>query len=222
VLRLTDFKTNELKHLQGGVAFEVEEENPMLGLRGAARYMQDPEVFALELEAIRQVRKTYKNLWVMVPFVRTVDELKWVISFMREHGLERGPDFRLWMMAEVPSNVLLLEEFVAAGLDGVSIGSNDLTQLILGIDRDNERLRNIGDERNPAVLQAIEKIVTTGRALGITVGICGQAPSDHPEITDMLVGWGATSISVSPDKIAHTREIVASAEARQRPSLFSG
>lgn len=215
VLRLTDFKTNELKHLQGGDVFEVEEENPMLGLRGAARYMQDPEVFALELEAIRQVRETHKNLWVMVPFVRTVDELKWVINFMREHGLERGPDFRLWMMAEVPSNVFLLEEFVAAGLDGVSIGSNDLTQLILGIDRDNERLRDVGDERNPAVLQAIEKIVTTGRALGITVGICGQAPSDHPEITDMLVTWGATSISVSPDKIAHTREIVHGAENKK-------
>lgn len=221
VLRLTDFKTNELKHLQGGDEFEVEEENPMLGLRGVARYMQDPEVFALELEAIQQVRKVHKNLIVMVPFVRTTRELRWAIDFMAERGLRQSDGLKIWMMAEVPSNVFLLEEFIAEGLDGVSIGSNDLTQLILGIDRDNERLQNIGDERNPAVLQAIEKIVTTGRALGITVGICGQAPSNHPEFADMLVNWGATSISVSPDKIAHTREIVASAETRQQPSLFA-
>ncbi len=212
VLRLTDFKTNELENLQGGSDYEVEEENPMLGLRGAARYVQQPEVFALELEAIRRAREVHQNLWVMVPFVRTVAELEWVLNFMTENGLERSESFKVWMMAEVPSNVFLLEKFISAGLDGVSIGSNDLTQLILGLDRDNAKLGNIGDERNEAVMQAIEHIVKTGREMGITVGICGQAPSDHPEIAQKLVEWGATSISVSPDRIAHTRELVHQAE----------
>jgi len=212
VLRLTDFKTNELENLTGGSDYEVKEENPMLGLRGAARYIQQPEVFALELEAIRRVREVHQNLWVMIPFVRTVAELEWVLNFMAEHGLERSESFKIWMMAEVPSNVLLLEKFVEAGLDGVSIGSNDLTQLILGLDRDNAKLCDVGDERNEAVMMALEHIVYTGKRLGITVGICGQAPSDYPELAQKLVQWGATSISVSPDRIAHTREIVFQAE----------
>ena len=213
VLRLTDFKTNELSNLIGGSDYEVSEENPMLGLRGAARYMQQPEVFALEVEAIRRVREQFTNLYVMVPFVRTPGELKWVINFLAEHGVSQEDGLKIWMMAEVPSNLILLEEFIEAGLDGVSIGSNDLTQLILGIDRDNERLIGIGDERDPAVMHALETIVRTGRSKGITVGICGQAPSDHPEITQKLVEWGATSISVTPDRITQTREIVHHAEA---------
>ncbi|HSH31538.1 MAG TPA: putative PEP-binding protein, partial [Candidatus Saccharimonadales bacterium] len=215
VLRLTDFKTNELQNLEGGSKFEDPEENPMLGLRGAARYMQQPEVFALEVEAIRRVRETYPNLYAMVPFVRTVAELEWVLNFLAEHGLERGPNFKVWMMAEVPSNVILLDKFIAAGLDGVSIGSNDLTQLILGIDRDNEKLCEVGNELDPAVLWALEDIVTTARSLGATVGICGQAPSDHPRLVQMLVEWGVTSISVSPDRIPHTRELVHAAEQQQ-------
>ena len=189
----------------------------MLGLRGAARYMQQPEVFALEVEAIRRVREQFANLYVMVPFVRTPTELRWVIDFLAEHGVERSETLKVWMMAEVPSNVILIEQFIDAGLDGVSIGSNDLTQLVLGIDRDNERLTGIGDERDPAVMHAMETIVQTGISRGITVGICGQAPSDHPEITEKLVEWGATSISVTPDRISQTREIVYAAEQKFHP-----
>jgi pyruvate,water dikinase len=208
VLRLLDFKTNELEHLTGGAEFEKDEENPMLGLRGAARYMQQPEVFKLELEAIKRVRQAHKNLWVMVPFVRTVPELEWVLRFMADNGLERSQDFQVWMMAEVPSNVFLLDKFIAAGIDGISIGSNDLTQLILGIDRDNPALTCVGDERDPAVMIAMEHIVRSARAIEVTVSICGQGPSDFPEIAEALVDWGATSVSVSPDRIAHTREVI--------------
>lgn len=215
IVRLTDFKTHDLKALRGGDKFEVNEVNPMLGFRGAVRYMQDPEVFRLEIEAIKQVRKTHPNLWVMIPFVRTPAELRDVINLMASMGLSRGPDFKIWMMAELPSNVFLLDQFIDQGIDGLSIGSNDLTQLILGIDRDdNTRLRSIGDERNEAVQIALEKIVKTGIARGITVGICGQAPSDFPEITENLVRWGATSISVSPDMLDKTRGIVYATEQR--------
>lgn len=213
VLRLTDFKTNELSNLIGGSKFESAEENPMLGLRGAARYMKYPEVFALELEAIRRVRMKHKNLWVMVPFVRTPSELEWVVGFMAEHGLQRSDEFKIWMMAEVPSNILL-EKFVVKGIDGVSIGSNDLTQLILGIDRDNEALLEVGNELDEAVMTAVEHIVVAGRSLGISVGICGQAPSDYPELCTKLVEWGVTSISVSPDRVSHTRELVLAAEKK--------
>ncbi|HUC87709.1 MAG TPA: phosphoenolpyruvate synthase [Candidatus Binatia bacterium] len=213
VYRLLDFKTNELAGLEGGAEFEVSEENPMLGFRGAARYGRDPEAFALELAAIKQVRSKFKNLIVMVPFVRTPKELETVIKLMADNGLERGPDFKLWMMAELPSNFLILDKFIDCGIDGISIGSNDLTQLILGLDRDNERLSGIGDERDPAVMKAFEMIVKTGLARGVTVGICGQAPSDFPEITQKLVEWGITSISVSPDMIEQTRLVIKACEA---------
>lgn len=213
ILRLMDFKTNELKELKGGEDFEADEDNPMLGLRGAIRYLQQPDVFALELEAIRRVREVHKNLHVMVPFVRTPDELRRTQELMAEHGLVRGKDgLKVWMMAEVPSNVFLLDEFMGVGLDGLSIGSNDLTQMILGRDRDNPRLGEL-DERDPAVMKAIEMIVTGGRARGLTVGICGQAPSNFPELTRKLVEWGVTSISVSEDAVNSTRKIVSDVEA---------
>jgi pyruvate,water dikinase len=219
VYRLLDFKTNELANLEGGKEFEGPEENPMLGFRGAARYTRDPEVFALEIEAIKRVRAKFKNLYVMIPFVRTPLELREVIELMAKHDLKRSDDFKLWIMAELPSNVLILDKFIDEGIDGISIGSNDLTQLILGMDRDNERLTNIGDERNEAVMQAFEMLITTAKSRGITASICGQAPSDFPEITEKLVAWGITSISVSPDMIERTRQIVKACEDKDIANL---
>ena len=216
VYRATDFKTNEYRSLEGGDKYEVEEENPMIGFRGAARYIHDPEVFEMELKAIKKVREEFrlKNLWLMIPFVRRVGELKHVKEIMNKVGLYRTKDFKLWIMVEVPSTVLLLDEFIDVGIDGVSIGSNDLTQLILGIDRDNSRLANEFDERNKAVLKAIESVVKTCRKRGITVSVCGQAPSVYPEFAEKLVEFGVTSMSVNPDVIIKTRKIVAAAEKK--------
>ncbi|RAL70848.1 Phosphoenolpyruvate synthase [Dehalococcoides mccartyi] len=214
VYRTNDFKTNEYRDLLGGDKYEGQEENPMLGYRGVSRYIKDIEVFKMEIEAIKRVRKDYPNVYVMLPFVRTVDELVKVKRILEDEGLKRGPDFKLWMMVEVPSNIFLIDKFIDAGIDGISIGSNDLTQLILGVDRDSEMLRETFDERNEAVLVALEKAVTTAARRGITASICGQAPSVYPELTEKLVSWGITSVSVSPDMIGTTREII----AKQRPN----
>jgi pyruvate,water dikinase len=186
----------------------------MLGYRGASRYITDIEVFKLELEAIKKVRQQYPNLWVMIPFVRTVDELARTVKIMESVGLKRSKDFKLWMMAEVPSNFILLEKFIEVGIDGISIGSNDLTQLILGIDRDNEKLADTFDERDEAVLIALERLIKVSRSMGVTSSICGQAPSVYPELTEKLVEWGITSVSVSPDMIDQTREIIAKVEEK--------
>ncbi|TES81954.1 MAG: phosphoenolpyruvate synthase [Dehalococcoidia bacterium] len=214
VYRTTDFKTNEYRKLKGGEEFESAEENPMLGYRGASRYIVDIEVFRLEIEAIKRVRQKFKNLWVMIPFVRTVDELDRTKQLLEAEGLKRSKDFKLWMMVEVPSNIFLIEKFLAVGIDGISIGSNDLTQLILGIDRDSEKLASTFDERNEAVLIALEKAITVSKKMGVTSSICGQAPSEYPELTEKLVEWGINSISVTPDMIGTTREIIAKAEAK--------
>jgi pyruvate,water dikinase len=214
VYRTTDFKTNEYRKLKGGEEYESEEENPMLGYRGASRYITDVEVFKLEIEAIKKVRQKYKNLWVMIPFVRTVDELARTKQLMESQGLKRSEDFKLWMMVEVPSNIFIMEKFLEIGIDGISIGSNDLTQLILGIDRDSEKLAGTFDERNEAVLIALERAIKVSKSMGVTSSICGQAPSVYPELTEKLVEWGITSVSVSPDMIGTTREIIAKAEAR--------
>jgi pyruvate,water dikinase len=214
VYRTNDFKTNEYRALKGGENYEAVEENPMLGYRGASRYITDIEVFKLELEAIKKVRRKYPNLWVMIPFVRTVDELAGTVRIMKSVGLKRADDFKLWMMAEVPSNFMLLEKFIEVGIDGISIGSNDLTQLILGIDRDNEKLADTFDERDEAVLIALERLVKVSNSMGVTSSICGQAPSVYPELTEKLVEWGITSVSVSPDMIDQTREIIAKVEEK--------
>ena len=214
VYRLTDFKTNEYANLRGGAQYESSEENPMIGYRGASRYIREPDIFQLEIEAIKQVRSQYKNLYVMVPFVRTPRELQGVKQLLAEQGLVRGDDFKLWMMVEVPSNVIILDKFLDVGIDGISIGSNDLTQLVLGIDRDSEALADTFDERNDAVMAAIQTAVTVAKRRGITASICGQAPSVYPEVTEKLVEWGITSVSVSPDMIDRTREIIANAEAK--------
>jgi len=213
VYRTTDFKTNEYRELTGGQEYEELEENPMLGYRGASRYIHDTDVFKLELEAIKRVRQDYKNLWVMIPFVRTVNELARTKEIMEAEGLVRSRDFKLWMMVEVPSNIFLIEKFLEVGIDGISIGSNDLTQLILGIDRDSEKLAETFDERNEAVLIALERAIKVSKAMGVTSSICGQAPSVYPELTEKLVEWGITSVSVSPDMIGTTREIISKVEA---------
>jgi pyruvate,water dikinase len=216
VYRTGDFKTNEYRGLIGGKQYEPLEENPMIGYRGAFRYMHDPEVFEMELEAIKLVRNKMglKNLWVMIPFVRTVQELLSVKKLMSAAGLYRSSSFKLWMMVEIPSNFILLDDFIDAGIDGISIGSNDLTMLILGTDRDNSEVASEYDEQNPAVLWALERIVTTAKKRKITCSICGQAPSQYPDLVEKLVKWGVTSVSVSPDAIGATRKIVSDAEKR--------
>jgi pyruvate,water dikinase len=212
VYRTTDFKTNEYRNLKGGESYEPLEENPMIGFRGCSRYLKDVGVFKLEIEALKKVREQYANLWVMLPFVRTVKELEETSAILASLGLPRTDDFKLWMMTEVPSNVILLNRFIDVGLDGISIGSNDLTQLILGVDRDSPSLAEIFDERDEAVLWAIERAVSVANRRKITCSICGQAPSVYPELTTKLVEWGITSVSVNPDMIEHTRAVVAKAE----------
>jgi len=216
VYRATDFKTNEYRNLKGGTEFEPEEENPMLGFRGAFRYVVQPEVFRLELWALRRAREQFglNNLWLMIPFVRTVDELKKIHQILDEEGIFRSADFKLWMMAEVPSVVFLIDQFCQAGIDGVSIGSNDLTQLILGVDRDNAQLAKEFDERNEAVCQAIRQIIEGCRKHGVSVSLCGQAASEYPEFLEMLVQSGITSVSVNPDRVVETRKLIASIERR--------
>jgi pyruvate, water dikinase len=216
VYRFTDFKTNEYKSLKGGEKFEQPENNPMIGYRGASRYIAEPDEFALEIEAIKQVRDgmDLKNLHVMIPFVRTVEEFRKVRDLMHENNLRQGPDFKLWIMVEVPSTVLELEEYIKEGIDGVSIGSNDLTQLTLGIDRDSAKLAAEFDERYPAVLNSILHVVRTCRKHHVTCSICGQAPSVYPEITEAMVKAGTTSVSVAPDVAVSTRKLIASVEKK--------
>ncbi len=214
VYRTTDFKTNEYRALIGGQEYEPEEENPMLGYRGCSRYVREIDVFKIELDAIKKVRQNYKNLWVMIPFVRTVDELARTKKIMEAEGLKRSDDFQLWMMVEVPSNIFIMEKFLEVGIDGISIGSNDLTQLTLGIDRDSPKLAEEFDERNEAVLVALERAIKVSKSMGVTSSICGEAPSVYPELTEKLVEWGITSVSISPDMIGKTREIIAKAEER--------
>lgn len=216
VYRASDFKTNEYRNLVGGKDFEPVEPNPMLGFRGAYRYISDESVFNLELEAIKLVRNKmgYKNLHLMVPFCRTVDELVKVKRIISASGLSRSNSFKLWMMVEIPSNVILLEDFIQVGIDGVSIGSNDLTMLILGTDRDNETVATEFDERNPAVLWALERVVKTAAKHHITSSLCGQAASLYPDLVEKLVGWGISSVSVSPDAVDNTRRVISLIEKR--------
>ncbi len=210
VYRATDFKTNEYRNLVGGKSFEPEEENPLLGYRGAFRYLVDADVFELELRAIKEVRdkEDLKNLWLMIPFCRTPKELAEVKRIIVSAGLMRSETFKLWLMVEIPSNVILLEEFIAVGIDGVSIGSNDLTMLLLGVDRDNAELAKAFNELDPAVLWALEKTIKTCQKAKITSSICGQAPSVYSDLVEKLVEWGITSLSVNPDAIERTRELV--------------
>jgi pyruvate,water dikinase len=214
VYRALDFKTNEYADLAGGKRFEPHENNPMIGWRGASRYITEPETFELELKAIKKVRdKGYDNVYLMIPFVRTTWELDEIKKIIDKVGLSKDKKFKLWIMVEVPSAAILIEEFCKKGIDGVSIGSNDLTQLILGVDRDSAILgKKWFNELDPAVLWAIERVVKTCKKYRVTCSICGQAPSVYPELTKMLVKWGVTSVSVNPDVVDKTRHVVAEAE----------
>ena len=216
IVRLSDFKTNEYASLLGGVLYEPSEFNPMIGWRGASRYYDKKfkEAFALECKALRQVRerKGLTNIKIMVPFCRTPDEGRTVIKIMAEHGLKQGESgLEVYVMAEIPSNVMLAEEF-AEVFDGFSIGSNDLTQLTLGLDRDSELVAHLYDERNPAVKKMVANVIKTVKAKGRKIGICGQAPSDFPEFAEFLVECGIDSISLNPDSVIKTRLIVAKKE----------
>jgi len=208
IVRLSDFKSNEYANLIGGTEFEPREENPMLGFRGASRYYDDRyrEGFALECRAMRKAREEMglTNIKLMVPFVRTVAEGESVLAEMAKHGLNRGENgLEVYVMCEIPSNVLLADEF-ARIFDGFSIGSNDLTQLTLGVDRDSELVARIFDERNPAVKKLVSSVIKTARAHGVKIGICGQAPSDYPEFAQFLVEEGIDSMSLNPDAVMKT------------------
>lgn len=218
-MRLSDFKSNEYANLIGGRQFEPVEENPMLGFRGASRYY-DPRYrdgFALECRALRMVRDDMglTNVKVMIPFCRTVEEGRRVLDEMAVHGLRRGErGLEVYLMCEVPSNVLLAEEF-AELCDGFSIGSNDLTQLTLGVDRDSELVAPLFDERNPAVKRIIAMAIQAAKRAGRKVGICGQAPSDYPEFAQFLVEQGIDSLSLNPDSVLTTTAAVVNAEAQR-------
>ncbi|MFP5354347.1 MAG: phosphoenolpyruvate synthase [Gemmatimonadota bacterium] len=214
VYRATDFRTNEFRSPAGGDAFEPHEENPMIGYRGCFRYTREPDLFALELEALAQVRRDFANLHLMIPFVRTLSELRACRAIIDKSPLGGQAGLQLWVMAEVPSVVYWLPEYAKLGVTGVSIGSNDLTQLMLGVDRDSAVLAPLFDERDPAVLDAVRRIIESCRSLGLTSSICGQAPSVHTEYVDHLVEWGIDSISVNPDVIERSRHNVAAAERK--------
>jgi pyruvate,water dikinase len=216
IVRLSDFKSNEYAGLLGGKSFEPTESNPMLGFRGAYRYAhpQYREGFALECRAMRRVREEMglTNVKLMIPFCRTPEEGERVVALMAAHGLRRGEGgLEVYVMCEIPSNVLQAREF-ARIFDGFSIGSNDLTQLVLGVDRDSELVAPIFDERNPAVLTMVASVIDAARAAGRKIGICGQAPSDYPEFARFLVERGITSISLNPDALIRGLEAIAAAE----------
>lgn len=216
IVRMSDFKTNEYAELLGGRQFEPAEENPMIGFRGASRYYSEAyrDGFALECRAIRHLREQmgFDNVIVMIPFCRSPEEADRVLAVMRENGLERGRNgLQVYVMCEIPSNVILAEAF-AARFDGFSIGSNDLTQLVLGVDRDSDRLAGLFRERDPAVMWMIETVIARARAAGRKIGLCGQAPSNDPDFARLLVAAGIDSISVTPDSFLAVKQNVAAAE----------
>jgi pyruvate,water dikinase len=223
IVRMSDFKTNEYAELLGGRQFEPHEENPMIGFRGASRYYSDVyrAGFALECRAIRRLRETmgFANVIVMIPFCRSPAEADKVLAVMAENGLERGRNgLEVYVMCEIPSNVILAEEF-AKRFDGFSIGSNDLTQLTLGVDRDSAELAALFDERDPAVLWMIRTVIERAHAAGAKVGFCGQAPSNDPAFARLLVEAGIDSISVTPDSFLAVKRHVAEAEAQPRAAV---
>ncbi|WP_144443976.1 pyruvate, water dikinase [Desulfurobacterium indicum] len=218
IVRFSDFKSNEYANLLGGSHFEPKEENPMLGWRGASRYYSEKfkEAFGLECIAIKRVREEMglDNVIVMIPFCRTPEEGKKVLNVMEEYGLERGKNsLKVYVMCEIPSNVILAEQFSEI-FDGFSIGSNDLTQLTLGLDRDSELVASIYDERNDAVKFMVATVIDKAKKLGRKVGICGQAPSDYPEFAEFLVEKGIDTISINPDALLKTRKAVAEIERK--------
>ncbi len=219
VVRFSDFKSNEYRKLEGGEKYEPHEENPMIGWRGISRYISPDyqPAFRLECKAIKKLRDAgMSNVWVMLPFARTIPEVKETLKIMQEEGLERSDDFKVWLMAETPSLVIQADDF-AKLCDGFSIGSNDLTQLMLGVDRDSELLHSLGyfNERDPAVLKAIKSLIRAAHDNDITISICGQAPSLYPDFAALLVKEGIDSISANPDSVIRTRRSVAGAERKE-------
>src|SRR5713101_7902840 len=220
VYRCLDFKPDEFLGLPGGEKYEKDAghvgPNPLLGYRGCFRYVKEPDVFRLECRAVRKVREEFKltNVHVMLPFVRTLEDFRNAKKILEEEGLKRGPDFKLWIMVEVPSTVLLIDKFAQEGIDGISFGTNDLTMLILGIDRDDASIQEIYDERNLAVLRAMSHVIRVCSEAGVTTSICGQAPSNYPEVVEFLVREGAVSMSVNPDKVIETKQLVAAIEQK--------
>jgi pyruvate,water dikinase len=218
IVRLSDFKSNEYANLIGGAKYEPHEENPMIGFRGASRYV-DPgfkPAFELECRAMKKVREEMglTNAWVMIPFVRTLDEGRRVIDVLAEFGLKKGEHgLKIIMMCEVPSNALLADEFLDI-FDGFSIGSNDLTQLTLGLDRDSAIVAGLFDERNPAVKKMLAMAISTAKKKGKYVGICGQGPSDHPDLAQWLMEQGIESVSLNPDTVVDTWLALAKSKER--------
>jgi pyruvate, water dikinase len=212
--RACDLKSNEYRGLEGGEQFEPVEANPMIGYRGCYRYVREPDLFALECELLARVRDQTPNLHLMIPFVRTRWELEACLELVDKSPLGRQRGLHRWVMAEVPSVVYRIPEYATLGIDGVSIGSNDLTQLMLGVDRDSEICAELFDESDAAVLDAIGRIIGAARAHGMTSSLCGQAPSNRPDFAEQLVRFGITSVSVNPDAINATRRVVAAAERR--------
>jgi pyruvate,water dikinase len=220
IVRTSDFKTNEYAHLLGGAGFETEEANPMLGFRGASRYYSPRYLdgFALECRALCRLREQlgFRNVVVMIPFCRSIEEADHVLGVMAANGLKRGANgLEVYMMCEIPSNVILAGEF-ATRFDGFSIGSNDLTQLTLGVDRDSELLAHLFDERDAAVKWMIAHAISEAHAAGIKVGLCGQAPSDHPDFAEFLVSCGIDSVSVDPERFLEVKRHIAEAEQQER------
>jgi pyruvate,water dikinase len=216
IVRMSDFKSNEYRGLLGGEFFEIDEENPMLGFRGASRYYHPlyREGFQLECRAVKYAREVmgFDNILTMIPFCRTVGEADKVLDVMAEAGLTRGENgLQVYVMCEIPSNIILADQF-AQRFDGFSIGSNDLTQLVLGIDRDSVELKSLFDARDDAVKKMIEQVITVAHQEGCKVGICGQAPSDHPEFAEFLVHCGIDSISLNPDSVVAASHHIAQAE----------
>jgi len=214
IYRASDLKTNEYRNLKGGDKYEPQEPNPFMGYRGAFRYVKDPDIFKMELDSLIEARKLHKNIHLMIPFVRNPQELKAVRAIVEEKGLFEDNTFKFYMMTELPTNVISLEDFIKVGIDGVSIGTNDLTMLVLGTDRDNEEVSGEYFEMDPSVLWCLEKIIKTASSFNVTSSICGEAASVYPDLTEKLVNWGVHSISVDPDVIDATRELIAQAEKK--------
>jgi pyruvate,water dikinase len=216
IVRMSDFKSNEYANLIGGSEFEPVEDNPMIGFRGASRYYDESyqEGFALECMAMKKVRDEMGliNVKLMIPFCRTVEEGRLVVAEMRKHGLIQGKNgLEIYMMCEIPSNVIMADEF-AEVFDGFSIGSNDLTQLLLGLDRDSEKVSHIFDERDPSVKKMVQLVIERAKKNGKKIGICGQAPSDYPEFAEFLVRCGIDSISLNPDTVIKTTDRILQVE----------
>lgn len=216
IYRASDLKTNEYRALIGGKAYEPLEVNPLLGYHGVYRYIHNPEVFTLELEAIKIVRgkKGFKNLWLMLPFVRTVEELKEIKQLIAKTGLYRSANFKVFMMVETPSNVIALDQYIEAGIDGVVINIDNLTTLLLGTDRNNSEVALEVNELDETVLWALEKTIKMAKKYDITSSICGQAVSRYPTLVEKLVSWGITSITVSPETLEKTHAIIAQTEQK--------